>query len=565
MADVIPTAQQLPDQPGSESVSTPPGPHNVDLVSDKRQTVAKAPESGIRFHDMDSLRAAMMLLGLVFHAAWFFQPIYFGNTLSDSQGSTGFLYFFAWVHQFRMHVFFLIAGFFACLLVQKRGHLNFAKNRFVRVVIPLLLSMLTIWPLMKFQYVRGGLVSGRILSDEPLTTQYWTVLTTVDWPNEWIVHLWFLECLILIYAIALGLRLAFDYVIDRGNRIRPILEKLTNRLTRSHWGPVLLAVPVALCMAYDLTWFGIDSGPLKPLWAGVFAYWIFFAVGWCLFAAPQIIDVFVRRWPAYLIIGSILSLALCGYFNNLLMSGRISWFYPAILDTEIDYPSLRTGLLEAAESPEESGVHGVIWDSLSPIYQDFVRSQDNPTSDQLTGFGMELTVATVLNPEFAALMDGGVPTESDTETLDPVANRELLAQLTNGAVAGRWPCPLWIRATYFYIYGLATWLMTFAMLGLFRQFVAHPSPSIRYLADSSYWLYLIHLPLQFELSIYLGLWEANGILKFVIYNVLTFAILLPTYHYLVRPTWIGYMLNGRLYPLRKNAVPALKTNEMVVT
>ena len=122
--------------------------------------------SGVRFHDMDSLRAAMMLLGLVFHAAWFFQPIYFGNTLTDTGGGTGYLYFFAWVHQFRMHVFFLIAGFFACLLVRKRGHFSFAKNRFMRIVVPLALSMVTIWPLMKLQYLRGGLVSGRILSDE---------------------------------------------------------------------------------------------------------------------------------------------------------------------------------------------------------------------------------------------------------------------------------------------------------------------------------------------------------------------------------------------------------------
>ena len=98
--------------------------------------------------------------------------------------------------------------------------------------------------------------------------------------------------------------------------------------------------------------------------------------------------------------------------------------------------------------------------------------------------------------------------------------------------------------------------MTFAMLGLFRQFFSNPSPTIRYLADSSFWLYLIHLPLQFELSIYLAPWEANGLLKFAIYNVLTFAISLPTYHYLVRPTWIGVLLNGRRYPIRQNPVSA---------
>ena len=309
-----------PSSRGEDAVE----PTTVEQAGSEKSAVPEV--SSPRFHDMDSLRAAMMLLGLVFHAAWFFQPFYFGNTLSDSGASTGFLYFFAWVHQFRMQVFFLIAGFFACLLIKKRGHIGFAKNRFMRIVVPLGLAMLTIWPLMKLQYLRGGLVSGRILSDEPLLTQYWNSLleAAVGWRNEWIMHLWFLQCLILIYAIALVLRLLFDYVFDRHEKVRPLLESITNRVTLSHWGPVLLAIPVAVCMAYDLTWFGIDSGPIKPLWAGVFAYWIFFAVGWCLHASPQIIDVFVRRWPTYFVLGSLLSLALCGYFHKIMVSGRIS-------------------------------------------------------------------------------------------------------------------------------------------------------------------------------------------------------------------------------------------------
>ena len=292
----------------------------TDPTPDHPTTTAK-PQP--RYHDMDSLRASMMLLGLVFHVAWFFLPLYFGHTLSDVGGSTGFLYFFAWVHQFRMQVFFLIAGFFACLLVRKRGLKSFAKNRFLRVVIPLALAMLTIYPLMKLQYLRGGLESGRILSDEPLMTQYAEVMTTIDWANEWIVHLWFLECLILIYLIAWVLRVASDWLIDRRGTIRPRLESAINRVTQSHFGPFVLAIPIGACMAYHLTWFGIDSGPLKSLWAGVFAYWVFFAVGWCLYANPKIIAVFTGPWPAYLVIGSALSLLLCGYFNHLLNSQRL--------------------------------------------------------------------------------------------------------------------------------------------------------------------------------------------------------------------------------------------------
>lgn len=527
-----------------------PTPTQPDQMVDESQP--RSQSSPPRFHDMDSLRAAMMLLGLVFHVAWFFQPIYFGHPLSDAKGGTGYLYFFSWVHQFRMHVFFLIAGFFACLLIKKRGQFAFAKNRFMRVVIPLGLSMVTIYPLMKLQYLRGGLTSGRIISDEPIASQFWAELANLDWQNEWIVHLWFLECLILIYAISLLLRLAFDFVVDRGNSIRPQITKLTNRLSRSHWGPVLLAVPVAACMAYDLTWFGIDSGPIKPLWAGVLAYWIFFGVGWCLYSAPEIVDVYVRRWPGYLILGSVMSFALCGYFHHLLMDGRISFFYPAVLDTEIDFPSLRTNLLRAADAPESQSDYRVIWDALSPSYQEFLRNSQDPTSDQLVGFTMDLSKATVLNPEFPALIGHQAPGATSQESFDPVANRTLLAERL-AEIPGRWTPPLWIRAIYFYAYGLATWLMTFGMLGLFRRYMSQPNATIRYLADSSYWLYLIHIPLQFEMAIHMGLWEANGFLKFAIYNIATFAILIPSYHYLVRPTWLGYMLNGRLYPLKSQS------------
>jgi glucan biosynthesis protein C len=238
---------------GDEGVGMPPVSTAESIPSPARTDTPVRGQASPRFHDLDSLRAAMMLLGLVFHAAWFFQPLYFGHTLSDVGGSDGYLYFFAWVHQFRMHVFFLIAGFFACLLVRKRGAVSFAKNRWLRIVVPLVLSMLTIWPLMKLQYLRGGLESGRILSDEPLMTQYWVIMAKIDWANEWIVHLWFLYCLILIYLITWIVRLVFVHVVDRKNRMRPILESAINQLTRSHVGPFVLAVPVAACMSYDLT------------------------------------------------------------------------------------------------------------------------------------------------------------------------------------------------------------------------------------------------------------------------------------------------------------------------
>ena len=98
------------EEPGSSRIEDPsvPDPFSRDPSSASKESddlPPKGEKTAIRFHDRDSFRTGMMLLGLVFHAAWFFQPVYFGHTLSDLEANTGFLYFFAWVHQFRMYVF----------------------------------------------------------------------------------------------------------------------------------------------------------------------------------------------------------------------------------------------------------------------------------------------------------------------------------------------------------------------------------------------------------------------------------------------------------------------------
>jgi peptidoglycan/LPS O-acetylase OafA/YrhL len=89
------------------------------------------------------------------------------------------------------------------------------------------------------------------------------------------------------------------------------------------------------------------------------------------------------------------------------------------------------------------------------------------------------------------------------------------------------------------------WVVSIGLIGLFRRFMSRPSRTVRYVSDSSYWLYLVHLPLVIALQSWTRDWPASALVKFIGVNVASVALLLISYHCLVRPTWIGVLLNGR--------------------
>jgi glucans biosynthesis protein C len=118
------------------------------------------------------------------------------------------------------------------------------------------------------------------------------------------------------------------------------------------------------------------------------------------------------------------------------------------------------------------------------------------------------------------------------------------------------PVPLSVgsRATYAFAYLLATWCWTFALVGLAVRLLSAASTRWRYLADASYWIYIVHLPIVWLLQAWMLRWPLHWSVKFVLVIALTGAFLLLTYHYLVRSTFLGVFLNGRRYP--RAAVPA---------
>ncbi|TFW10632.1 hypothetical protein E4L96_23270 [Massilia arenosa] len=107
---------------------------------------------------------------------------------------------------------------------------------------------------------------------------------------------------------------------------------------------------------------------------------------------------------------------------------------------------------------------------------------------------------------------------------------------------------------YAVCYGIGAWSWAFALTGLGLRFFDRPHPLRQYLADASYWIYLVHLPLVVLLQ---GLVSQQGwpwALKLASIVAGAFAVMLATYAWMVRGTWVGAVLNGRRKgPLRARA------------
>jgi len=90
-----------------------------------------------------------------------------------------------------------------------------------------------------------------------------------------------------------------------------------------------------------------------------------------------------------------------------------------------------------------------------------------------------------------------------------------------------------------------TWLMIFGFIGFFRHFFSGENKFIRYISDSSYWLYIAHLPVIMLVQAWISPWALPSFSKFVIACAFTTIPLLVIYEFVIRYTFIGTMLNGK--------------------
>jgi len=336
-----------------------------------------------RYHALDALRGFALLLGVFYHVAESFEPDHWQWAIVD-QDPSEVLRFLRYVsHCFRMEVFFLLAGFFARLVVLKRGTKSFAKNRFWRIFVPLIVGWLVMFPLLVLIWIAGAQKSGNYqfiaIPEEARDLALWKLwigfmLSGGVVRNFSLTHLWFLHQLLVIYllvGLARGLWTTWD---PQGRHLRRS-GSLLKRVLGSRAGFVALAIPTV--------------------------GFLFLMPGWNVSTA----------------------------------------------------------------------MHSVI-------------------------------------PEIGTTL------------------------------------------LYSLLYTVAMWGLTLGFLGMFLGRIRGESAFWRYVADSSYWVYLAHLPVVVTLQIWVAHWPIRWPIKHVVICGVALPVLYLSYHYLVRSTFIGQQLNGKRLPLR---------------
>lgn len=234
-------------------------------------------DSQERYHAFDALRGAMMLLGVALHSATAYATVEGVWWLKDYETSQWMDALIIFIHAFRLPAFFVMAGFFGALLVEKRGWQRFIENRMSRLVLPMILGLLFLLPVLKTisvyaHYMREG-------------KDGWTEMLAWYARGRYAqsiepMHLWFLETLFWTCLVALALR-------------KP-LARLKSGWFRaamaSRWGILVWAAPTFLTLL--LTEFGILDTPhgFTPHWHVVLSYYVFFTFGWGLFVNRDRLD-----------------------------------------------------------------------------------------------------------------------------------------------------------------------------------------------------------------------------------------------------------------------------------
>lgn len=272
-------------------------------------SLSTSPSKTERIHALDSLRAIMMLLGLVIHSAITYGVIDYSAWSIKDPNSTGIFmdYTVAMIHSFRMPIFFVVAGFFGAMLFFERSPVKMLKNRIDRILYPFIVFLIILSAMILFaaSYTQEVFAGG----SNPFDLAVAPFMNLQSWIPPSTFHLWFLYYLFLITIASYLLALVF-------NRLPKFTSQVTNMLNQILERPILKVIvfsllTIVLLFVMDGTWVKTSTEWTPDSGTFVF-YFFFYAAGWILFKSKHLLNTFMKYDWIYFILG--LSLKTIGFF-----------------------------------------------------------------------------------------------------------------------------------------------------------------------------------------------------------------------------------------------------------
>ena len=99
-----------------------------------------------------------------------------------------------------------------------------------------------------------------------------------------------------------------------------------------------------------------------------------------------------------------------------------------------------------------------------------------------------------------------------------------------------------------YVYNFSSWCWSLSLIGLFLRYMQHQNRVLRYISESSYWVFLVHMLGTIGFGALVYMLPFGAVPKMLLNVAATTAVSLLSYQLLVRHTIIGVLLNGRRQP-----------------
>ncbi|HQL72997.1 MAG TPA: acyltransferase [Phycisphaerae bacterium] len=390
-----------------------------------------------RLHALDAVRGGAVLAVVLAHCAvaysllarqavaWPYDP-FARDTLSEA--------LLCLIRPLPIPLFFFISGFYAEAFLRRRGPRAFVRSRLRRIGLPLLLAMLTVFPLVCLVWAWG-------LLDLDVGLAHWIrrshVRKLIQAEVLGPAHLWFLRDLLLISLLYVPAAWLGRRLTVRGGATWTAVQAIGGKACH---GRIQEHLPERL-----------------PAWV-----WLCpIATGLLIWMRPQTITAFQNTfWP-----------------------NGMEFLYNAMFF-----------------------VAGAFWHRHDP---QLTRTSRCPLPWLVFSLATFLAFWAVLYVHWA--------------NPDDPASRMGLALLG---------C-------------LYVWAGLWTVLGLAAASPAARSHRARRMAESSYWVYLVHLPVVGALQILLRPVPLAGAAKTFIVCCAAVALCLVGYRFLARPTWVGRLLTAR--------------------